>query len=177
MCKEKQEEIRYPDGKIKLASRNSISQSAGSSLMITMPPFTSNLFSLLSSVRRLKGWKKNRTHKIVKSLTTLGFTCLTQLLRSPEVTIKATISLVISQSKLMAALMAPFRTSGSLNWKGIPSLSPLKVACLQQCLASCKALSPFSGDIQLLDKPQPTATNHQPTNRSPTLRALGCDTL
>lgn len=34
--------------------------------MIRTPPFPSTLFSLLSSIRGLKGWKRKGTHKVAK---------------------------------------------------------------------------------------------------------------
>ena len=44
--------------RMKLPPRNSTSQSAGSSLMVTSHPFSSILFSLPSSVKELKGWER-----------------------------------------------------------------------------------------------------------------------
>jgi hypothetical protein len=44
---------------VKLALRNSMPYSAGSSLMITLSLSFLSFFSLLSNIRRLKGWEKS----------------------------------------------------------------------------------------------------------------------
>jgi hypothetical protein len=71
----KEEKLDILTLKSKLAPRNSIPLIIRHSLMITLPCFLSILFSLLSSVRGLKGWGKGgkgwrrveeRTHKVSK---------------------------------------------------------------------------------------------------------------